>query len=892
MSIQFLNRQGDFSLTAADETSYLYFPIGNEGGVMGSITPNLNGDSKIGQNAFLLEPVSIENLHSSNMGRNMWVKINGSIIWSIAGTSGEQQIHQFEKGREEVTVTGGKLWHLVQRRNERIGIQSDVLNYCPATKEKVEIMKVTFKNIGHQRMNLVPTVAVPIYGRSADNLRDHRHVTSLLHRIRVEEDGVVVTPTLSFNEHGHKKNEVSYGVYAREDNKHKPVGFYPILEDFIGEGGRLSWPRAVVCDDIPLCKTGTCIEGMEAMGGIRFEQIYLETEESKTYYIVLSYNGEGLKYLDEFEEGIAFQEMKDYWKKQSTIQCKTSDDTFDYFAGWVGIQPTLRRIYGCSFLPHHDYGRGGRGWRDLWQDSLALLLNDAKGVRNRLVSYYGGVRIDGSNATIIGLVPGEFIADRNSIVRVWMDHGLWPLITTNLYIHQTGDGDILFEENTYFKDSISNRGEGRDGLWDGQTSQLRTYSNEIYNGTILEHILVQHLTAFYDVGEHNHMKLKGGDWNDALDMAKENGESVAFTAAYAGNLATLSELLTWILEKKNIVEVEIAEELVTLLFQSESVYSSPLEKRKVLEHYCNLCTSYISGKKAKIKVVDLISKLNGKSEWIKKHIRSLEYIADEEGNHWFNGYYDNHKEQVEGVYKDKARVLLTSQVFTIMSKTATDEQVSKIVNTMDYYLYDISVGGYRLNTNFEEVKTDLGRMFGFAYGNKENGSVFSHMAVMYAYSLYSRRFVTEGYKVLKSLYLHAMDFKVSRMYPGIPEYFNKRGRGMYHYLTGSASWFMLTMLTQMYGVRGEYGDLVLDPKLVAEQFDEQGSTSIQTFFADKNITVLYVNKNLKEIGDYEIDEIYLDNKLYTTSEETAKISRKDIIELEEGREHTIRVILS
>ena len=34
----------------------------------------------------------------------------------------------------------------------------------------------------------------------------------------------------------------------------------------------------------------------------------------------------------------------------------------------------------------------------------------------------------------------------------------------------------------------------------------------------------------------------------------------------------------------------------------------------------------------------------------------------------------------------------------------------------------------------------MGRMFGFAYGEKENGAVFSHMAVMYANALYQRGF--------------------------------------------------------------------------------------------------------------------------------------------------------
>ena len=197
---------------------------------------------------------------------------------------------------------------------------------------------------------------------------------------------------------------------------------------------------------------------------------------------------------------------------------------------------SLRRIYGCSFLPHHDYGKGGRGWRDLWQDCLALLIMNPEGVKEMLLGNFGGVRIDGTNATIIGTKQGEFIADRNNIARVWMDHGLWPLMTTALYIDQTGDLSILLKENTYFKDKQVCRGNETDSFYkEGEQPVLRNAQGQEYFGSILEHLLVQNLTSFYEVGEHNHMRLRGADWNDAMDMAKERGESVAFTAAYAGN---------------------------------------------------------------------------------------------------------------------------------------------------------------------------------------------------------------------------------------------------------------------------------------------------------------------------------------------------------------------
>ena len=83
------------------------------------------------------------------------------------------------------------------------------------------------------------------YGRSADNIRDHRHVTSLLHRIDTKECGVEVTPVLSFDERGHQKNDTTYFVYGFTAEGNAPKEFYPTVESFIGEGGSFLIPEAV-----------------------------------------------------------------------------------------------------------------------------------------------------------------------------------------------------------------------------------------------------------------------------------------------------------------------------------------------------------------------------------------------------------------------------------------------------------------------------------------------------------------------------------------------------------------------------------------------------------------------------------------------------------------------
>ena len=156
-------------------------------------------------------------------------------------------------------------------------------------------------------------------------------------------------------------------------------------------------------------------------------------------------------------------------------------------------------------------------------------------------------------------------------------------------------------------------------------------------------------------------------------------------------------------------------------------------------------------------------------------------------------------------------------------------------------------------------------MFGFAYGEKENGAVFSHMAVMFANALYKRGFVKEGHRALNALYRQSVHFETSRIYPGIPEYFNSRGKGMYHYLTGAASWYMLTVITEMFGAKGCAGNLMLEPKLERQQFDLDERAELFFSFAGQSLHLVYENKEHKEYGAYRPGTIRIDGELWDYS---------------------------
>jgi len=900
---EFIGEKGDFRLEKADQSSYLYFPLTNEAGMMSSITPLLKGDIKSGQNTFALTPVSAEDLHNNKSGRNFWLLVDDKELISAVGNSAKQRAERYNNG-EKTVLEAGLLWHKIIRKNNDFNIKTEITNFVPANEEKVELMQVKIINTGDKERKITPTAAVPIYGRSADNLRDHRHVTSLLNHTQTLDYGVAVSPTLSFDERGHQENEVSYAVLGAEESGDKPLGFYPIVEEFIGEGGSLDWPEAVLKKSDEYVKADQLIKGYESIGALRFEDIQLKPGESRSYITaVIIDEGENIlneavdKYLTEDKFAYHLNENKTFWEQKiDKLQIESSQADFDRWMRWVTLQPILRRIYGCSFLPHHDYGRGGRGWRDLWQDNLALLLMEPDGVRESLLNNFAGIRIDGTNATIIGSKPGEFIADRNNISRVWMDHGSWPFLTTKLYIDQSGDLEFLLENQSYFKDSHTSFGKELDENWEPEDgNKLLDQNNNIYQGTIIEHLLVQHLTIFFNVGENNNLKLEGADWNDGLDMAEEKGESVAFTALYASNLLEMADLLKALKEQNSQDKLELAEEVEILFDSIGSVidYDSVGEKRERLVRYFDSFGSKVSGNKIDFEIDELRKDLKRKAEWIFKHLRKNEWLENEAGYSWFNGYYNNNGERLEGDHPLGVRMTLTGQVFSIMSGAATDKQVEKIIESADHYLKDSSVGGYRLNTDFKEVLLDMGRAFGFAYGHKENGAMFSHMAVMYSNALYQRGFAKAGYEVISSIYDHASDFEKSRIYPGIPEYINQKGRGMYHYLTGSASWLLLTMVTQVYGVRGRLGDLILDPKLLGEQFDENGHAAISTVFADRKIEVIYNNQNQLNYPDYRIKEIKINNeKVDFSLDKRAALLKKDLIEkAEKGEELKIEVKL-
>ena len=847
MIYTFGKEKGVFTLKNPNLYSYLYLPLTNaKGTLLSSISPRLAGDIKRDNDHFLTPPASIEDIkHNLLCRRDFFLMFPNKLI----------RISEHKRSSLEIGMLYQKLFCMYPE------IKVTITNFVPHTID-AEVMWINIRNKTRKNISFVPTSFIPLYGRGEKNLRDHRHVSSLLNRVYFQKHGIILKPTISFNESGHSINRTLYFVLGYSNNSHPPEGIFPTLESFCGERGNIFMPEAVIKNLPPYKKKIKDFDGKECCAALRFRRITLKPLKEVNFVFIMGITDEEKIITQTFSKLNSVEKVKKelertkkYWQEVTDhLHISFGNRDYDNWLKWVILQPTLRKLFGCSFLPHFDYGKGGRGWRDLWQDALNLLRIEPEKTARLILHNFRGVRIDGSNATII-TKDNNFISDRNRISRVWMDHGIWPFLTLQEYIHTTGDLKILLKKLPYYRDHQMKRAKEIDYTYVPSDHTLTTKNNKTYKGSILEHLLVELLVPFFNVGKHNFILLENADWNDGLDMAAARGESITFSSMYAYNLEELASFLE-ILSKTHS-HIELFEELTILLDRITHRpinYNRPQQKQNILNRYLEKTKYTLSGKIRKIPTKSLIYDLREKSSWLKNHIRKHAWLK--EG--FYNGYYDNRSIRVEGRHSGTTRMMLPSQVFAIMSGVATHKQIKSIWRAIKKHLYDKNLKGFRLNTNFkQQYYMELGRAFAFSYGEKENGAFFNHMNIMLAFALYQRKFTKEAEEVLSSVYQMSISAR-AKIYPMIPEYFNDEGKGLYLYLTGSASWYIHTLLKQVLGIQYNLGNLIINPSFTRNFFKKNIETKF--LWSNKKVRLTYLLNQKSKAGIYKIKKAYLNKK--------------------------------
>jgi cellobiose phosphorylase len=858
---------GSFYVENANHLPVLYFPLMNTKGMKSFVTPELKGDVCKDFHHYLTTPTVTEEIHRNISSRNFWIKADNKDPWSATGQSVFQKSNKWDSPKDDYSISANIGAFTTKRKQNETGLEATITTFIPENDDFVELLKITVSNTGSENQTFRPTYALPMFGRSADNVRDHRQVTTMFQENFVEEYGVRIKPKIMHDESSHSVNYTNYVVLGFGEKGAKPEGIWARLHDFIGQSGSLDNPEAIYKDLKAPILTDLQLHGKEAVAGLNFKEKTLAPGEKADYIIVhgITDHTEDLdawkeKYgdVDKVEE--ILEATLNFWKeKLNSVDIHTGDKHYDNWVKWIEYQVKCRQIFGNSFLPDYGYGRGGRGWRDLWQDLLSIFLVDPKSAHEEIVNCFKGIRIDGTNATIIGEQPGEFKADRNNIPRTWCDHGTWPVFVLNFYLNQTGDLDILNKEITYWKDMFINRSKMIDGNWeDEQGHSQRTSDNEIYTASIFEHLLIQQLSAFYNVSDQNILLLEGADWNDTYDMAREKGASVCFFSFYAYNFIILADILKKI-KASGVQSIAILEEITLLLDylpgQYRIDYQSPKAKRELLDKYFKSVAHSVSGNKKMVLIDDLIIDLESKSKHISAHILEQEIVKTKEGDRFFNGHYDNLENRIGGEKEDGVMMDLTSQVMPILCKIADKKMSAEVYESIKKILKDDGIPGIRLTSEFKNIDLNIGRITGFVYGYKEHGSKWVQQNIMLAYALYDIGLVAQANEIMKEVYEIANNTATAKIFPGVPSYFDNQNKGAYAYLTGSSSWYLLTLITQVFGVKGVFGDLQLEPKLSKEYFNKEGVAHISTNYGGYAIDVTYQNDKGLDYGEYGIGDV-------------------------------------
>ena len=281
--IEFTDKNGTFRIHNPENYSGLYLPLAGETGLKSSITPNLGGDSKTDQNHFLLEPVSIENLHNNRNTRNFWCRIENKGSWSVCGSSAKQEAAKFTKDQDESILEAGFMWQKLTRISREYEMKAETTSFV-TIDGTMEVMMTELTNTADQEQKITPVAVIPLYGRSADNIRDHRHVTSLLHRIETKRMAWRCARCFPLMRGPSEKSDGLFCIWIYRRGR----GAGKILSDngnvYRGRGSYLN-PEAVRMDKDGVL-AGTKLQGKEAAGGMRFAPVTLKPQETVTYLVI------------------------------------------------------------------------------------------------------------------------------------------------------------------------------------------------------------------------------------------------------------------------------------------------------------------------------------------------------------------------------------------------------------------------------------------------------------------------------------------------------------------------------------------------------------------------------------------------------------------------------
>lgn len=410
------------------------------------------------------------------------------------------------------------------------GIESSITYYVPP-RDDVEVWMVRLKNSSDKRRRIraFPFVKWDL-GNYAYNATE-ASFSALFHETEFEEEIIFATTRFWNIAVGAAGNpNVRWDKWAFMTSSAEIQAFDTLDEEFVGVYRTFSNPKAV-CEG-QLTNSLGC--GRDILATLQHEFDFGPGEEAKFVVLVGAvYHKEDAVALkrryyswEEAERGLA--EVCDYWSAYlERTTCETPDPDFDTaFNIWNKYQAWVTSRW--SRMDSYYIGGGSIiGFRDSWQDMLAILPNDPDWAKERVVYLLEHQFPDGSTLhnwdplTNIGVKTGH------------SDDPLWLVLGVVEYIKETGDLVFLDEAVRYY---------------DGGSETVR------------QHVLRAIDYTLAHMSDRGIPLIMAADWNDGLDYVGRQGRGES--AMVAGHLAwMLREVasLMWFVGNDSLAQKYIEE---------------------------------------------------------------------------------------------------------------------------------------------------------------------------------------------------------------------------------------------------------------------------------------------------------------------------------------------
>ena len=207
------------------------------------------------------------------------------------------------------------------------------------------------------------------------------------------------------------------------------------------------------------------------------------------------------------------------------------------------------------------------------------------------------------------------------------------------------------------------------------------------------------------------------------------------------------------------------------------------------------------------------------------HAQSIRQAVNEylwDGNWYARGINDDGR--IFGVSEDQeGRIYLNPQSWSLLSETADNVQQELLLSQVSRQL-DTPFGFMMLAPAYTRMDEGIGRLTQKFPGVAENGAVYNHAAAFFIFSLYQIGRSELAFEQLRTMLITQDNLQSTGQLPVfIPNYYRgafyqhpeAAGRSSQLFNTGTVAWLYRTVVEQLFGIKGDKGELVIEPQLPA-----------------------------------------------------------------------------